>query len=342
VFVSYAQNFEDVLLMRALRSVERGSYVDIGANDPVSDSVSLAFYERGWRGVHVEPVPLFAQRLRAARPDEEVVEAAVSSERNEATFFQIGDTGLGTGEGQIAEGHREAGFPVEEIRVRTVQLDEVLARFAGRELHWLKIDVEGAEADALASWAETDVRPWIILVEATRPGTQESSHEAWESGLLSKGYRFAYFDGVNRFYVSDRKLELLGAFGPGPNVFDDFVLNGTASSPFAVFLNERLRLAAAELSGVLREVARLTELLEATREAEKRHEVTHTDLAAARSEIVGLQELLAAARDLADAQALTLAERDASIRHLRAMDEARSRLLREAARRLDAAGAFQS
>ena len=54
-FVSYAQNFEDVILWRALKHVKEGFYVDIGAQDPVINSVSLAFYEHGWRGVHVEP-----------------------------------------------------------------------------------------------------------------------------------------------------------------------------------------------------------------------------------------------------------------------------------------------
>ena len=49
-FVSYAQNFEDVLLWRALRDAEPKSYFDIGAQDPTINSISLAFYEAGWRG----------------------------------------------------------------------------------------------------------------------------------------------------------------------------------------------------------------------------------------------------------------------------------------------------
>jgi hypothetical protein len=43
MFVSYAQNFEDVMLWRAFRDVEQGFYVDLGAQDPLVDSVSLAF-----------------------------------------------------------------------------------------------------------------------------------------------------------------------------------------------------------------------------------------------------------------------------------------------------------
>ena len=47
---SYAQNFEDVILWRALKHVEHGFYIDIGAQDPVIDSVSLAFYQQSATG----------------------------------------------------------------------------------------------------------------------------------------------------------------------------------------------------------------------------------------------------------------------------------------------------
>jgi hypothetical protein len=42
-FVSYAQNFEDVLLWRALRQVRNGFYIDVGAAHPDIDSVTRAF-----------------------------------------------------------------------------------------------------------------------------------------------------------------------------------------------------------------------------------------------------------------------------------------------------------
>ena len=42
-FKSYAQNFEDLMLYRALGHLERGFYIDIGAQHPKIDSVSKAF-----------------------------------------------------------------------------------------------------------------------------------------------------------------------------------------------------------------------------------------------------------------------------------------------------------
>ena len=44
MFISYAQNFEDVILWRALNHVENGFYVDVGAMDPTEHSVTKAFY----------------------------------------------------------------------------------------------------------------------------------------------------------------------------------------------------------------------------------------------------------------------------------------------------------
>ena len=49
-FRSSAQNFEDVVLWRVLEDVEKGCYVDVGACDPVIDSITWPFYEQGWRG----------------------------------------------------------------------------------------------------------------------------------------------------------------------------------------------------------------------------------------------------------------------------------------------------
>jgi hypothetical protein len=72
-FVSYSQNFEDVMLWRALRHVPRGLYIDLGAQDPLVDSVSLAFHQRGWTGVHVEPTPHYARLLRQQRPGDQVI-----------------------------------------------------------------------------------------------------------------------------------------------------------------------------------------------------------------------------------------------------------------------------
>src|SRR6478609_5853084 len=126
MLVSYAQNFEDLMLWRALKHVEHGFYVDIGAQDPMIDSVSLAFYERGWRGVHVEPNGDYADKLRQARPDEEVIQSAISRAAGEIAFFEIADTGLSTGEEEIARKHEVQGRAVKQITTPSQPLSAIL------------------------------------------------------------------------------------------------------------------------------------------------------------------------------------------------------------------------
>jgi len=54
--LTYAQNFEDVMLARLFAGQEDGFYIDIGAWDPTLHSVTRHFYELGWRGINVEPI----------------------------------------------------------------------------------------------------------------------------------------------------------------------------------------------------------------------------------------------------------------------------------------------
>ena len=237
MFTSYAQNFEDVMLWRALKHVENGFYVDVGAQHPVVDSVSLAFYERGWRGVHVEPAPDYANLLRKHRPDEVVIEAALDAKQGLLAFFDIKQSGLSTADKDIAQRHQEAGFEVHEIAVPSLTLDEVLSGLAGKEIHWLKIDVEGYERQVLEGWA-SGVKPWVLVIESTLPLTQTESYQDWEPLILERGYEFAYLDGINRFYVASGHLDLLAAFRHGPNYFDGFTLS--ESSPFCDNLNSTI------------------------------------------------------------------------------------------------------
>jgi hypothetical protein len=88
------------------------------------------------------------------------------------------------------------------------------------EIDFLKIDVEGAEADVLAGGDWKDVRPRVIVVEAVAPGSMAEAWRDWEPSLLAQGYRFAFFDGLNRFYVANESRELLGRFPSEPAPWD--------------------------------------------------------------------------------------------------------------------------
>ncbi len=230
-FVSYAQNFEDVMLWRALKHVQNGIYVDVGAQHPVIDSVSKAFYERGWRGIHVEPVLEFAELLRQDRPDETVLQVALADTDGTLDLNVIPGTGLSTAVDAYAQRHYiERGFEHRRISVPVLTLKSALHSLIGKDVHWLKIDVEGFEEQVLRGWDSQTLRPWVLVVEATVPNLPETNFASWDYIVTAAGYQFVYFDGLNRFYVAKEHAELVGAFSCPPNVFDDVQLSGLASS----------------------------------------------------------------------------------------------------------------
>ena len=232
-FISYAQNCEDVVLARALSHVAHGRYVDVGANDPVADSVTYALYDRGWSGIAVEPVPEYADRLREVRPRDRVVQAAITGEGDGTiTLHRIADTGLSTLVDDVSADHQVDGWEVEDITVATRRLDDLLqeAGWDGQDLHLVVVDTEGAEKQVLETLDLRRWRPWILVVEATRPRTTEPSHEAWEPMVLEAGYVFCLFDGLSRFYVSAEKADELGeALSAPANPLDDYVTHRTAT-----------------------------------------------------------------------------------------------------------------
>jgi FkbM family methyltransferase len=222
-FTSFSQNYEDVVLWRALRHIDKGFYIDCGAYHPEQHSVTKAFYDRGWRGINIEPIPALLQTFVEQRHGDTNLGVALSDHADGATLYEIIDTGLSTFIPEIARDHIDAGFVARSIEVETTPLTRILEQVAPDTIHFLKIDVEGAEHLVLNGTDLRRFRPWIILVEATKPLTQQPSHLEWEPGLIEAGYQFAYFDGLNRFYVSGEHSELREALAIPPNWFDNFV-----------------------------------------------------------------------------------------------------------------------
>ena len=213
------------MLWRALKHVENGFYIDVGANDPTLYSVTRAFYDKGWRGVNLEPVAKFFNRLAAQRPRDINLQIGAGDVAGSFTFFDIPDTGLATSDPAIAKKHQEGGWEVNTIDIPVLPLADICRSHVRGDIHFLKIDVEGAEKKVLLGMNFKKWRPWLVLIEATAPMSQETVHQSWEFLLTDSAYEFVYFDGLNRYYIAQEHAELKPAFATPPNVFDNFVLN---------------------------------------------------------------------------------------------------------------------
>ncbi len=223
IFVSYAQNFEDVMLWRALKNVEQGFYIDVGANDPEADSVTKAFYDRNWSGINIEPLATHFADLQRERPRDINLRCAAGPSKGEIDMWQCDIRGWASVDKEVIEKHTALGNIGSLEQVPMTTLTEICRQHAPAEIHFLKIDVEGFEQSVLEGMDFKNFRPWIVVVEALNPHSNEEAYQQWEDLLLSADYFLVYADGLNRFYLAGEHKELAGFFKFPPNVFDEFV-----------------------------------------------------------------------------------------------------------------------
>jgi FkbM family methyltransferase len=336
LILSYAQNGEDVVLSRAFADQQFGFYVDIGACHPVEDSVTLHFYERGWRGVNVEPDRELHVLFPEARPRDSNLCAAVGRPRGRVAFHPTGTRGHGTLDATLASA-RGAGRAAE--RVPAMLLSDVIDCYGPDEgeIDFLKIDVEGGEAGVIASGDWMRHRPRVLVIEAV-DDKGNPTYEAWEPDLLGAGYRFALFDGLNRFYCRDEEAGLLlPRLGAPANIRDGWIRAGDAHAHEAIIpLQEAVTRLRAELDAAARQAV----------EADNRSNALNADLEEAHAKVRvvhdRLEEALARERVIQD----RLEDATAGARRLRAeLDTALNRyeaLVVDAARaRAEAAAALR-
>ena len=203
-------SFEDVL-MRALRDVNRGCYVEIDSGDPDADHSSIGFYERGWHGLHVEPTVSATNTLRETRPDADIIQAVLAPSVVHSSFDNTAKSASGAPfvmhESVMNKSVRaNEGSDTSNDVVQSLTLAKVLDRLGPREIHWLKINASAIHS--LEGWQPSLNAPWIVVVHQTSAVPSETIIQDWQSSLLSLGYEFARHDDRNWFFIRSDKSEL--------------------------------------------------------------------------------------------------------------------------------------
>lgn len=223
--ISYAYNREDVLLDRLFKDRDRGFFIDVGAGHPTTGSLTRHFYDKGWRGINLEPTGFLLASLEKVRPEDLNLQVALSDEAGSVDFHEFDELhwGLSTLDREQAERHAATGLSYQSRPIRVATLAEICQEHVTGEIDFVSIDVEGHERAVVvgADWKKW--RPRAVVIESTQPTTEIASHQEWEPILIASGYLFAYFDGLNRYYVRAEDEALLESFKIPVNQFDLFL-----------------------------------------------------------------------------------------------------------------------
>ena len=203
--VSYAQNREDVIIKAFFPDVTNGFYVDIGANDPVDDSVTKLFYDLGWRGINVEPSPTLYKNLKSERPRDITVNVGASDKKGSLQFREYANHGLSTFSDAVKKSHEKS--PSAKTSEHTDYSVDVLPTKAilqehakGVHIHFMKVDVEGYEYDVLHGNDWDVFRPELICIEANHIIND------WHPLLKAAGYHEVFNDGLNEYFLAKESL----------------------------------------------------------------------------------------------------------------------------------------
>lgn len=197
-----SQYNEDEIILELLERLD-GTYVDIGAGHPVSNSNTWALYQRGVTGLLIEPLPEMCRLLREKRPKDTVEQVAAGCFSETSRLF-IGGHGTSTGLSSLVEGwcpdEHIHGTMLTNIE-RTKDILDRNPEIRDRAL-LCSIDVEGYEEFVIRGIDFGSFRPELFVVESLEHGTSRKTHQEWEGILTGNGYAFVGTgnNGLNRFY----------------------------------------------------------------------------------------------------------------------------------------------
>ena len=205
---TYSQCYEDIIIESLFKAaVTRGdillediTYIDVGANHPISTSASYLFYKHyGINGILVEANPNLIKELKTVRPNDLIIESAVVATDISTVDFYIGnDTEVSGLLVDVIDNWKQQGHK-QKITANAIRINDVLKLSKGKHII-LTIDVEGYDYEILNDIDFNTYKPWLIQVEPSDsivPGNSQRIN----SLLVNHGYILISQTDVNQLYV---------------------------------------------------------------------------------------------------------------------------------------------
>ena len=154
--MSFSQLGQDLEVLRFYNNKSNGFFVEIGASDGISFSNTYLLEKNyQWKGICVEPLPHYFERLSTNRPNSFCTDLAVYNVSNREVVFDIAnnfDMLSGISECINSFHKNEVEVNKTQIIVKTITLNNLLEKYnAPSFIEYLSLDTEGSELEILKS-----------------------------------------------------------------------------------------------------------------------------------------------------------------------------------------------
>jgi FkbM family methyltransferase len=168
--ISYSQFGEDITAANLFRNVDSGFYVDVGAHHPLRLSNTAELHIRGWQGVNVEPRQEGIRLFQQYRPHAINVRMAIHNELDTVTLYKFRGGRINTILPGRAESLKATKEPVGEEVVPALSLNGLFEEHVpeGVHVHYLSVDIEGYDTEAILAFDLNRFKPDVICVEIHR------------------------------------------------------------------------------------------------------------------------------------------------------------------------------
>jgi len=193
---SYAQAGEDMIIDYLFNSlgIQKPSYLDIGANQPVLCNNTYFFYRKGCTGVCVEPDPSLFSIIKKKRPHDIILNIGIGLNNDLSAVFYLFPGHLNTwstfSEEEAVSRENETGIKYKKIKVQLKTINSIVEEYFNPYPNFISIDVEGLDLDILRSLDFEKFKPEVICAETLSFGTTSTEKKLHDiiDFMHSKGY----------------------------------------------------------------------------------------------------------------------------------------------------------
>lgn len=201
--ISFSQFGEDILLLSYFEKFDHrsGVYVDVGALSPFMLSNTLLLHKLGWRGINVDFDEDKIKAFRQYRPDDHNVCAAVSDTSRKMKILKYSNAAVDScvelGETTSVSACGERPSEIREVQTTTLSQIIEASPYAGQQIDYLNVDVEGLDLAVLKGLDFNKYRPTVITAEAL----DDMSKTSLTAFLKAQGYKLSSVAHLTLFFV---------------------------------------------------------------------------------------------------------------------------------------------